>query len=67
MSNLYTGPVYENDWLALGQLVYFDGPNGDRLRGEIVRTSSNPGYFHVWSGGARYEVDINEDNMSRDA
>lgn len=65
MSNLYRGPHYENDWLALGSTVWFDGPDGVRLNGEIIRTSSNPSYFHVWCNGQRYEVDLHQDNMSR--
>jgi len=50
-------------WLRLGAFVLFDGPDGNRLYGKIVRTSSNPTYFHVESGGDRYEVDLHEDNM----
>jgi hypothetical protein len=65
MSNLYRGYDYENNWLSLGSIVWFDGPYGERLRGEIVRTSSNPTYFHVWCNGKRYEVDLHQDNMSK--
>lgn len=65
MSKFYEGPDYENDWMALGRFVWFDGPYGDRLYGEIVRTSSNPSYFHVWVDGKRYEVDSNQDRMSQ--
>jgi hypothetical protein len=66
MSKLYDGPDYENNWLALGCAVWFDGPDGDRLCGEIVRTSSNPSYFHIWANGQRYEVDLNQDRMSKE-
>lgn len=66
MSNLYRGYGYENDWLALGRMVWFDGPYGDRLYGEIIRTSSNPTYFHIWCDGQRYEVDMHQDHMSRE-
>ena len=48
----------------LGDQVEFDGPYGERLTGEIVRTSSNPCYFHVEVCGHRYEVDLHQDNMS---
>lgn len=66
MSNLYQGPDYENDWIAIGRYVWFDGPHGERMHGEIVRTSSNPTYFHVMVDGQRYEVDLHADNVSRD-
>lgn len=65
MSRLYQGYGYENDWTALGSMVWFDGPDGDRLHGEIVRTSSNADYYHVMVNGRRYEVSLNGDNMSR--
>lgn len=48
----------------LGDTVWFDGPHGDRIRGEVVRTSSNPDYYHVESGGHRFEVSLNRDKMS---
>lgn len=66
MSNFYRGYDYENDWLALRSMVWFNGPDGDRLHGEIIRTSSNPTYFHVWCNGQRYEVDLHNDCMSKD-
>jgi hypothetical protein len=66
MSNLYRGYDYENNWLALGSMVWFDGPDGDRLHGEIVRTSSNAAYFHIWCNGQRYEVDLHQDRMSKE-
>lgn len=63
MSNLYRPQDdYRNYW-ALGSRVEFDH-DGERLQGEIVRTSSNPTYFHVEVNGRRYEVDLREDNMS---
>lgn len=65
MSNLYRGSDYENNWQVLGSIVWFDGPDGDRIQGEIIRTSSNPTYFHVLSNGQRYEVDLHGDRMSR--
>jgi hypothetical protein len=52
------------DWCALGAKVWFDGPDGERLFGEIIRTSSNPDYFHVEVDGHRYEVSLNDDHMS---
>lgn len=64
MSRIYQGYDYD-DWCALGAKVYFDGPGGERLRGEIIRTSSNPDYFHVEVGGLRYEVSLNGDRMSK--
>lgn len=66
MSNLYRGMDYENDWMALGCMVWFGGPDGERLHGEIIRTSSNPSYFHVWVDGQRFEVDLQSDRMSED-
>lgn len=66
MSRLYDGPDYENNWTRLGAMVWFDGPYGDRMYGEIVRTSSNPDYYHVMVQGERYEVSLNGDHMSRD-
>lgn len=51
------------NWYQLGSIVTFDAPYGERLKGEIVRTSSNPAYFHVEVDGVRYEVDKNADNM----
>jgi hypothetical protein len=53
------------EWLELGRTVWFDGPGGERLCGEIVRTSSNPTYFHVEVDGTRYEVDLHNDRMSQ--
>ncbi len=66
MSRAYRGYDYENDWLALGRMVWFDGPYGERMHGEIVRTSSNPTYFHIMADGQRYEVDMHEDRMSKE-
>ena len=67
MSKLYSGYDYENNWLRLGAFVWFDAPyDGGRLFGEIVRTSSNPTYFHVMVDGQRYEVDLHQDRMSRE-
>lgn len=67
MSKRYDGYDYENDWTRLGAFVWFDGPDGEeRLHGEIVRTSSNADYYHVMSGGVRYEVSLNRDRMSRE-
>jgi hypothetical protein len=65
MSRIYRGADYENDWTALGKTVWFDGPYGERLCGEIVRTSSNPAYFHVMVNDTRYEVWLDQDRMSR--
>lgn len=54
---------YRN-WWALGSTVTFDAPyDGGRMTGKIVRTSSNPAYFHVEVDGVRYEVDLNRDSM----
>lgn len=63
MSRVYSGYGYENDWTALGCMVWFDGPYGERLYGEIVRTSSNADYYHVMVNGTRYEVFLNQDRM----
>jgi hypothetical protein len=63
MSHRYDPSSDYRNWWALGSTVSFDGPYGDRLTGEIVRTSSNPDYFHVEVDGIRYEVSLNQDNM----
>jgi hypothetical protein len=63
MSNRYEPRDDYRNWWNLGGIVEFDGPNGDRLRGKIVRTSSNPGYFHVEVDGVRYEVYQPQDNI----
>lgn len=65
MSSVYNRSGDYRNWWNLGGIVEFDGPGGERLRGEIVRTSSNPTYFHVEVDGVRYEVDKNEDNMEQ--
>lgn len=54
-----------SDWRDRWQLgdrvsfSYYD----TRLHGVIVRTSSNPTYFHVEVNGRRYEVDLHDDDM----
>lgn len=63
MSNRYDARSDYRNWWNLGGIVEFDGPNGNRLRGEIVRTSSNPGYYHVEVDGQRYEVFTATDNV----
>lgn len=63
MSNRYEASSDYRNWYNLGSTVRFDGPYGERLQGEIVRTSSNPGYFHVEVDGHRYEVFSHSDNM----
>lgn len=65
MSNVYDPRSDYHNWWNLGGIVEFDGPDGIRLRGEIVRTSSNPTYFHVDVDGCRYEVDMHVDNMEQ--
>lgn len=64
MSRVFDDP---SAWLELGSWVWFDAPGWHhrvRLYGEIVRTSSNPAYFHVEVDGTRYEVDLHRDHMS---
>jgi hypothetical protein len=63
MSKRYNPASDHRNWWALGSTVTFDGPYGDRLTGEIVRTSANPTSFHVEVDGVRYEVDLRNDNM----
>jgi hypothetical protein len=64
MSRLLGVTDWRERW-QLGDEVWFDAPyGGGRLKGEIVRTSSNPAYFHVEAGGERYEVDMHRDRMS---
>jgi hypothetical protein len=47
MSRVYDRSEDYDNWWNLGAIVEFDGPYGERLRGTVVRTSSNPSYFHV--------------------
>lgn len=63
MSRRYDPSEDYRNWWTLGSTVRFDGPYGERLTGEIVRTYCNATSFHVLSGGVRYEVDIHQDNM----
>jgi hypothetical protein len=63
MSNLYDPSSDYNNWGNLGGIVEFDGPYGERLRGEIVRVSSNPDYIHVEVDGRRYEAFYSKDNV----
>lgn len=65
MSNVYRPEDDYRNWWNLGGIVTFNGPDGDRLRGEIVRVSSNPCYFHVEVDGVRYEVDSQRDDMEQ--
>lgn len=51
-------------WCDLGRAVWFDGPYGERLRGEIVRAYFNHQNYHVMVDGQRYEVQIDQDRMS---
>lgn len=48
---------------TLGSTVTFDY-YGTRLQGTIVRTSSNPCYFHIEVDGVRYEADLHDDHMA---
>lgn len=48
----------------LGDTVEFDGPDGDRLRGEVVRAGSGQVY-HVLVDGVRYEVDSIADDLDK--
>ena len=64
MSRRMSRHEYEN-WTAIGAWVWFDGPDGERLHGEIVRTSSNGDYYHVLVDNDRYEVSLNRDNMGK--
>jgi hypothetical protein len=65
MSREYDPSSDYRNWGNLGGIVEFDGPGGERLRGEIVRVSSNPCYFHVEVNGTRYEVWSQHDNMEQ--
>lgn len=65
MSNRYDARRDFRNWWNLGGVVEFDGPDGDRLRGEIVRVSSNPDYLHVEVDGERYEVFHSADNVDQ--
>ena len=63
MSNRYDASSDYRNWWTLGSTVEFDGPNGERLRGELVRTCAGT-YVHVEVNGHRYEADIRGDNMT---
>lgn len=54
------------DWCSLGSSIWFDGPDGNRFCGVIVRTSLNQDYFHVKrvADGKIYEVSLSKDRMS---
>lgn len=66
MSREYEPSRDYRNWWNLGGIVEFDGPyEMGRLRGEIVRVSSNPDYFHVEVRGHRYEVSLRRDNMEQ--
>jgi hypothetical protein len=65
MSNVYRPQDDYRNWWNLGGIVEFDGPDGERLTGEIVRTSSNPDYIHVEVNGTRYEVFFSRDNVQQ--
>lgn len=65
MSNIYERRNDYRNWWNLGGIVEFDGPDGERLQGEIVRTSSNPAYYHVEVNGIVYEVWSTTDNMTQ--
>ena len=63
MSNRYDPSSDYRNWWALGSTVEFDGPDGERLTGEIVRIGAGS-WCHVLVDGLRYEADIREDNMT---
>lgn len=63
MSQRYDASSDYRNWWALGSTVEFDGPYGERLTGELVRTCAGT-YCHVLVNGERYEADIHDDNMT---
>lgn len=52
----------DHEYWQLGDRVSFDY-YGSHLYGKIVRTSSNPTYFHIEVDGERYEADLYQDDM----
>jgi hypothetical protein len=56
MLKVYDPSSDYRNWWNLGSTVRFDGPDGERLQGEIVRVYCGGG-FHVLVDGVRYEVD----------
>lgn len=64
MSRVYDPSSDYRNWGNLGGIVEFDGPYGDRLRGEIVRVSAGS-MIHVEVDGTRYEVDYGSDNVEQ--
>lgn len=63
MSTRYDPSSDYRNWWTLGSTVEFDGPYGERLRGELVRTCAGT-YVQVLVDGIRYEADIRDDNMT---
>lgn len=52
-----------NREFALGDIVSFNGPYGDRLVGEVVRVYNARADYHVEVDGKRYSVHIRDDDM----
>lgn len=48
----------------LGDMVWFDSPDGDRMYGEVVRVYNTRTRYHVEVKGQRFDVNYPEDNMS---
>lgn len=61
MSRVY---IEEFRNFELGDLVDFDGPYGERLRGRVARIYFGDGSeIHVQCDGVRYEVNVYQDNV----
>jgi len=58
-------PLEFSEDFELGDMVWFDGPYGDRLYGEVVRVYNARDDYHVEVDGHRYSVHRSSDNMSR--
>lgn len=48
----------------LGDTVEFDGPDGERMRGEVVRAGAGSTY-HILVDGVRYQADSIEDDIEK--
>jgi hypothetical protein len=57
---------HEERTFELGDTVFFNGPGGDRLRGEVVRVYNTRAHYHVEVNGIRYSVNSLDDDMVKE-
>jgi len=50
---------FENHF-DFGDIVEFDGPDGERLQGEVVRVYNTRTRYHLLVDGERYDVDTSD-------